>query len=94
MTTTTPEAERSGDPGAMIGLLGLIVAGLWVLGSLAGAVVLIAPRKSARSRFPNSAPSAPTPFFLRSWPPSPVSPHATAPARAQKHAASPTPPIG
>ena len=45
MTTTTPEAERSGDPGAMIGLLGLIVAGLWVLGSLAGAVVLIGPEK-------------------------------------------------
>ncbi|MEQ1489266.1 MAG: hypothetical protein ABL932_01835, partial [Terricaulis sp.] len=45
MTTTTPEAERSGDPGAMIGLLGLIVAGLWVLGSLAGAIVLIGPEK-------------------------------------------------
>jgi hypothetical protein len=45
MTTTTPEAERNGDPGAMIGLLGLIVAGLWVLGSLAGAVVLIGPEK-------------------------------------------------
>ncbi|MCX7357738.1 MAG: hypothetical protein NT015_06310 [Alphaproteobacteria bacterium] len=45
MTTTTPEAERSGDPGAMIGLLGLIVAGLWVLGSIAGAIVLIGPEK-------------------------------------------------
>ena len=45
MTTTTPEAERSGDPGAMIGLLGLIVAGVWVVGSLAGAVVLIGPEK-------------------------------------------------
>lgn len=44
MTTTTPEAER-GDPGAMIGLLGLVVAALWILGSLAGAVVLIGPEK-------------------------------------------------
>ncbi|MBX3430257.1 MAG: hypothetical protein KF779_11820 [Hyphomonadaceae bacterium] len=44
MTTTTPEAER-GDPGAMIGLLGLVVAALWVAGSLAGAVVLIGPDK-------------------------------------------------
>jgi hypothetical protein len=43
MTTTTPEAERSGDPGALIGILGFVVAGLWVLGSLAGAVVLIGP---------------------------------------------------
>lgn len=45
MTATTPEAERSGDPGAMIGLLGLIVAALWVLGSIAGAIVLIGPEK-------------------------------------------------
>lgn len=45
MTATTPEAERSGDPGAMIGLLGLIVAAVWVLGSLAGAIVLIGPEK-------------------------------------------------
>jgi hypothetical protein len=43
MTTTTPEAERNGDPSAMIGLLGFAVAGLWVLGSLSGAVVLIGP---------------------------------------------------
>ncbi|MEZ5956582.1 MAG: hypothetical protein R3C27_05140 [Hyphomonadaceae bacterium] len=43
MTTTTPEAERSGDPGATIGLLGMVVAGVWVVGSLAGAVVLIGP---------------------------------------------------
>jgi len=43
MTTITPEAERSGDPGAMIGILGMVVAGLWVVGSLAGAVVLIGP---------------------------------------------------
>lgn len=43
MTTTTPEAERSGDPGALIGILGFVVAGVWVLGSLAGAVVLIGP---------------------------------------------------
>lgn len=43
MTTTSPDIERSDDPGAMIGLLGLIVAGIWVLGSLAGAIVLIGP---------------------------------------------------
>ncbi|MGD9967613.1 MAG: hypothetical protein AB7T59_13915 [Hyphomonadaceae bacterium] len=43
MTSTTADAERSRDPGAMIGLLGLAVAILWVIGSLAGAVVLIGP---------------------------------------------------
>ena len=52
MTTTTPEAERSGDPGAMIGILGLVVAGLWVLGSLAGAVVLIGPNQMGSLTIP------------------------------------------
>jgi len=52
MTTTTPEAERSGDPGAMIGTLGMIVAGLWVLGALAGAVVLIGPSQISSLTIP------------------------------------------
>lgn len=52
MTTTTPEAERSGDPGAMIGLLGMVVAGLWVLGALAGAVVLIGPSQISSLTIP------------------------------------------
>lgn len=52
MTTTTPEAERSGDPGAMIGILGLVVAGLWVIGSLAGAVVLIGPNQMGSLTIP------------------------------------------
>ncbi len=52
MTTTTPEAERSADPGAMIGVLGLIVAGLWAIGSLAGAVVLIGPDKMGSLTIP------------------------------------------
>lgn len=43
MTTTTHDTGRSGDPGAVIGLLGLVVAGLWVVGSIAGAIVLIGP---------------------------------------------------
>lgn len=43
MTTTTHHTERSGDPGAMIGILGLVVAALWVVGSIAGAIVLIGP---------------------------------------------------
>ncbi|MBL8546753.1 MAG: hypothetical protein JNL81_09820 [Hyphomonadaceae bacterium] len=43
MTTISHDTERSGDPGAMIGLLGLIVAGVWILGSIAGAIVLIGP---------------------------------------------------
>ena len=43
MTTTHPEAEATRDPGALIGVLGLVVGALWVLGSLAGAVVLIGP---------------------------------------------------
>src|SRR5690606_12956452 len=43
MTPTTPEAERDGAPGAMIGVLGMVVGGRWVLGSLAGVVVLIGP---------------------------------------------------
>lgn len=54
MTTTTPEAER-GDPGAMIGLLGLVVAALWILGSLAGAVVLIGPEKIGSLTIPEFA---------------------------------------
>ncbi|ANP47307.1 hypothetical protein [Candidatus Viadribacter manganicus] len=52
MTTTTPEAERTSDPGAMIGVLGLIVAGLWAIGSLAGAVVLIGPEKMGSLTIP------------------------------------------
>lgn len=52
MTTTTPEAERSGDPGAMIGTLGMVVAGLWVLGALAGAVVLIGPSQISSLTIP------------------------------------------
>ena len=52
MTTTTPEAERSGDPGAMIGTLGMVVAGLWVLGALAGAVVLIGPAQISSLTIP------------------------------------------
>lgn len=52
MTTTNPEAERSGDPGAMIGILGFVVAGLWVLGSLAGAVVLIGPTQISSLTIP------------------------------------------
>lgn len=52
MTTTTPEAERNGDPGAMIGVLGMVVAGLWVLGSLAGAVVLIGPAQISSLTIP------------------------------------------
>ena len=52
MTTTTPEAERSGDPGALIGILGFVVAGLWVLGSLAGAVVLIGPTQISSLTIP------------------------------------------
>jgi hypothetical protein len=43
MTSTTLDADRSRDPGAMIGILGLAVAVLWVIGSLAGAIVLIGP---------------------------------------------------
>ncbi len=43
MTITTAEAERSRDPGAMIGILGLVVGALWVVGSIAGAIVLIGP---------------------------------------------------
>ncbi|MGE0664477.1 MAG: hypothetical protein AB7H66_17755 [Hyphomonadaceae bacterium] len=43
MTSTTADAERSRDPGAMIGILGLVVGVLWVIGSVAGAVVLIGP---------------------------------------------------
>ncbi|MGQ0532366.1 MAG: hypothetical protein ACT4OF_06705 [Caulobacteraceae bacterium] len=43
MITTSSEAERSRDPGALIGVLGLVVGALWVIGSLAGAVVLIGP---------------------------------------------------
>lgn len=43
MTTTTTEAQAARDPGALIGVLGLAVGGLWVLGALAGAVVLIGP---------------------------------------------------
>ncbi|MEZ5959368.1 MAG: hypothetical protein R3C30_02930 [Hyphomonadaceae bacterium] len=52
MTTTTPEAERNGDPGAMIGILGMVVAGLWVVGSLAGAVVLIGPSQISALTIP------------------------------------------
>lgn len=52
MTTTTPEAERNGDPGALIGVLGMVVAGLWVLGSLAGAVVLIGPAQISSLTIP------------------------------------------
>lgn len=52
MTTPTPEAERSRDPGALIGLLGMAVAGLWVVGSLAGAVVLIGPAQIASLTIP------------------------------------------
>ncbi len=43
MTTTNLEADRARDPGALIGILGLAVGIVWVLGSLAGAVVLIGP---------------------------------------------------
>jgi hypothetical protein len=50
--TTTPEADRSRDPGAMIGILGLAVAALWILGALAGAVVLIGPDKISSLTIP------------------------------------------
>lgn len=52
MITTTPEAERNGDPGAMIGTLGMVVAGLWVLGALAGAIVLIGPSQISSLTIP------------------------------------------
>lgn len=52
MTTTTPDADRSGDPGAMIGILGLVVAALWVIGSLAGAIVLIGPNQMGALTIP------------------------------------------
>lgn len=43
MTDTTSEAERPRDPGAMIGMLGLIVGVLWIIGSATAAIVLIGP---------------------------------------------------
>jgi hypothetical protein len=52
MTTTKPEADRSRDPGAMIGVLGLVVGALWVVGSLAGAVVLIGPTQISSLTIP------------------------------------------
>lgn len=41
MTETAPEAERARDPGAMIGLLALIVGLVWIAGGLAAAVALM-----------------------------------------------------
>jgi hypothetical protein len=43
MTATVPEAGRSREPGAMLGVLGMAVGALWIVGSLAGAMVLIGP---------------------------------------------------
>jgi archaellum component FlaC len=41
MITTAPDAERSRDPGAMIGMLALAVGVLWIAGSLAAAIALL-----------------------------------------------------
>lgn len=43
MTTTAPEAVRSGEPGRMIGLLAIVVAVLWVVGTIAAAFALLGP---------------------------------------------------
>lgn len=43
MSTTTSDAERPHDPGALIGILALVVGILWIAGSLAAAVVLVGP---------------------------------------------------
>lgn len=43
MTTTAPEAARSGEPGGMIGLLAIVVAVLWVVGTIAAAFALLGP---------------------------------------------------
>jgi archaellum component FlaC len=41
MTTPAPDAERPRDPGALLGLLALVVGGVWILGGLAAAVALL-----------------------------------------------------
>lgn len=41
MTTTTPDTERTRDPGAMIGILALVVGVLWVAGSIAAAFAIM-----------------------------------------------------
>ena len=41
MTTTAPEAVRSGEPGGMIGMLAIVVAGLWIAGTIAAAFALL-----------------------------------------------------
>jgi archaellum component FlaC len=41
MTTPAPDAERPRDPGALLGLIALVVGGLWIVGGLAAAVALL-----------------------------------------------------
>ncbi|QGZ95858.1 hypothetical protein [Terricaulis silvestris] len=41
MTTPAPNAERPRDPGALLGLLALIVGGVWIVGGLAATVALL-----------------------------------------------------
>lgn len=41
MTTPAPDAERPRDPGAMLGVLALVVGAVWILGGLAAAVALL-----------------------------------------------------
>lgn len=47
MNSSAPEAER--DPGALVGLLALVVGGLWIVGSLAAAFALLGPRLTSLS---------------------------------------------
>jgi hypothetical protein len=41
MTTPSPDADRAKDPGALLGLLALIVSVVWIVGGLAAAVALM-----------------------------------------------------
>ncbi|MEZ5995158.1 MAG: hypothetical protein R3C25_05340 [Hyphomonadaceae bacterium] len=54
MTSETPEAAAARDPGAMIGWLGAAVGVLWIVGSLAAAVVLIGPGRVGALTIPEA----------------------------------------
>lgn len=52
--TTTSTAERQRDPGALMGLLGGVVGALWIVGSLAAAIVLIGPSRVTALTIPET----------------------------------------
>lgn len=52
MTMMTPDVEKARDPGALIGMLALLVGLLWIVGALAAAVVLVGPARMGHLTVP------------------------------------------